>query len=165
LHAIHQKPPEFHGGDEVRAVGRAPGFHPLTVPTRFPRARARSGAEPVLRFRNHKPVSEALQQVVVQVEKATVPSVEEQVETADVVHNDATQEPLLNLAPKRPNWDLKRDLEPQMKQLRGATDRAILRLIAARVSAEQQQGDSANEQVDLAAAVERQQATEQDDAD
>ena len=40
------------------------------------------------------------------------------------MHNDATQEPLLNLAPKRPNWDLKRDLEPQMNKLRKMTDRA-----------------------------------------
>ena len=63
--------------------------------------------EPVLRFRNHQPVSESLQEVVVQVEKPIVPSVEEQVEPAEIVHNDATQEPLLNLAPKRPNWDLK----------------------------------------------------------
>ena len=103
-----------------------------------------------------------------QVDKPAVPSVEELVETAEVVHNDATQEPLLNLAPKRPNWDLKRDLEPQVKRLRGMTDRAILRLIADRVAAEQQQqGDSsqANEKVDLAAAVERQQklAAEEED--
>ena len=50
---------------------------------------------------------------------------EEQVkDVAEIVHNDATQEPLLNLAPKRPNWDLKRDLEPQMKRLRAMTDRA-----------------------------------------
>ena len=127
--------------------------------------------EPVLRFRNHQPVSESLQEVVVQVEKPIVPSVEEQVEPAEIVHNDATQEPLLNLAPKRPNWDLKRDLEPQMKKLRGMTDRAILRAIAARVEAEQeqQQAGSANEaaeKVDLAKAVERQQrmaAHEEDD--
>ena len=106
-----------------------------------------------------------------QVEKPIVPSVEEQVEPAEIVHNDATQEPLLNLAPKRPNWDLKRDLEPQMKKLRGMTDRAILRAIAARVEAEQeqQQAGSANEaaeKVDLAKAVERQQkmaAHEEDD--
>ncbi|EOD14726.1 hypothetical protein EMIHUDRAFT_197249 [Emiliania huxleyi CCMP1516] len=37
-----------------------------------------------------------------------------------------TLEPLLNLAPKKVNWDLKRDIEPQMKKLRAATDRAII---------------------------------------
>ena len=72
------------------------------------------------------------------------------------MHDDATQEPLLNLAPKRPNWDLKRDLEPQMKKLRSLTDRSIVKLIAQRVAAEQeeQQGEG-GEQVDLAAAVDR----------
>ena len=108
-----------------------------------------------------------------QVEKPSVPSVEEQVEPAEIVHNDATQEPLLNLAPKRPNWDLKRDLEPQMKKLRGMTDRAILRAIAARVEAEEQQqqaggGGSAadgGEKVDLARAVERQQKMAAQDDD
>ena len=80
------------------------------------------------------------------------------------MHNDATQEPLLNLAPKKANWDLKRDLEPQMKKLRGMTDRAILRLIAQRVAAEQQQGEGgAEEQVDLAKAVERQQKMAEED--
>ena len=105
------------------------------------------------------------------VPKPEVPNVEEELGTAEVIHKDATQEPLLNLAPKRANWDLKRDLEPQMKKLRGMTDRAILRAIAARVEAEQeqQQAGSANEaaeKVDLAKAVERQQkmaAHEEDD--
>lgn len=46
-----------------------------------------------------------------------------------IVHGDATQEPLLNLAPKKVNWDLKRDLEPQLKKLRAMTDRAIINLI------------------------------------
>ena len=104
--------------------------------------------------------------MVVPVEKPTVPSVEEQTETAAIVHNDATQEPLLNLAPKRPNWDLKRDLEPQMKRLRGMTDRAILRLIADRVAQEQQQGDGADQdKVDLAAAVDRRQRAAADEDD
>ena len=124
-----------------------------------------------LRFRNHQPASEALKEVVVQVDKPVIPSVEEQVETSETIHNDATQEPLLNLAPKRPNWDLKRDLEPQMKRLRGMTDRAILRLIADRVATEQAQasseggGGASDDKLDLAAAVERQQklAAEDDD--
>ena len=69
---------------------------------------------PQLRFRNYQPRSEELQGL--QVAKPELPAVEEAL--SDVVHNDPAQEPLLNLAPKRPNWDLKRDLEPQMKRLR-----------------------------------------------
>jgi hypothetical protein len=52
-----------------------------------------------------------------------------QVGSAAIVHSDPTQEPLLNLAPKKVNWDLKRDMEPQMKKLRAMTDRAIIQII------------------------------------
>ena len=75
-------------------------------------------------------------------------------ETAEIVHSDATQEPLLNLAPKRPNWDLKRDLEPQMKKLRAMTDHAIVQLIKKRVADEA--GEGKEGEVDLASAVDRQ---------
>jgi len=122
---------------------------------------------PVLKFRNYEPKSDSLQGIAI--EKPTVPSIEEQVGVAEVVHNDASQEPLLNLAPKRPNWDLKREMEPKMKKLRAITDRAIVRLIAARVAEEQQRegGDEGSgERVDLAAAIDNQQrreATEEED--
>lgn len=79
----------------------------------------------MLRFRNYQPTSDSLQGLAV--EKPSVPSVEEQVDVGAVVHKDATQEPLLNLAPKRPNWDLKRDIAPQMKKLRTMTDRSSAR--------------------------------------
>lgn len=73
---------------------------------------------------------------------------------------------MINLAPKRANWDLKRDLEPQLKKLRAMTDRAIVGLIAKRVAAEQQletsgQGDGP----DLALAVEQQGRANVDDDD
>ena len=83
-------------------------------------------------------------------------------DAAEIVHNDATQEPLLNLAPKRANWDLKRDLEPQLKKLRAMTDRAIVGLIAKRVAEEQ--GES-GEGPDLALAVEQQGRVNDDDDD
>lgn len=143
--------------------------------------RAGEEAGPVLKFRNHQPRSEQL--LGLQIEKPAIPSVEEQaclptllsrvntirflpvhvtvdldpckqVDAAEIVHNDATQEPLINLAPKRANWDLKRDLEPQLKKLRTMTDRAIIGLIAKRV-AEEQEAET-REGPDLALAVEQQ---------
>ena len=69
--------------------------------------------EPVLRFRNYQPKSEDLKGN--EVAPAPLPSVEEQVGAAEALHNDATQEPLLNLSPKKANWDLKRDIEPQAR--------------------------------------------------
>jgi len=87
--------------------------------------------------------------------------------TSAVIHNDATQEPLLNLAPKKVNWDLKRDLEQPMKKLRAMTDRAIIEIIRHRVESEQQEEeeDKAQGSTDLASAVAQQQKLEstQDD--
>ena len=119
---------------------------------------------PQLRFRSYQPQSSALQGLAI--EKTRVPQPEAPSEV--VAHSDPAQEPLLNLAPKRPNWDLKRDLETQSKRLRAMTDRAIVRLIAARVAEEQEreatEGRSKDEKVvDLASAVARQQELDGDD--
>ena len=89
-----------------------------------------------------------------------MPDVEEQVGTAAVVHNDATQEPLLNLAPKKANWDLKRDMEPQYKKLRSMTDRAIVELIRQRVASEAGEDGTGP---DLSLAVEQQQRLAKED--
>ena len=73
------------------------------------------------------------------------------------IHNDATQEPLLNLAPKKVNWDLKRDLEQPMKKLRAMTDRATIEIIQNRVETEQQvEEQGSDNQTNLAAAVAQQ---------
>lgn len=110
---------------------------------------------PVIRFRNYQPKSDELQGL--SVEKPDAPNVEDLVGPSVAIHNDATQEPLLNLAPKKINWDLKRDLEPQLKKLRAATDRAIIELIRERVGNEQQSEtqDGASQGANLAAAVEQ----------
>ena len=77
------------------------------------RASREPSDEPVLRFRNYQPKSEDLKGN--EIAPPSVPSVEDQVGAAEVLHHDATQEPLLNLAPKKANWDLKRDIEPQAR--------------------------------------------------
>lgn len=43
---------------------------------------------------------------------------------------------LFNLAPKKPNWDLKRDLEKKMDRLEKSTIIAIAQLIRLRLKAE-----------------------------
>ncbi|KAG9097275.1 hypothetical protein FRC06_007732 [Ceratobasidium sp. 370] len=45
---------------------------------------------------------------------------------------------LLNIAPKRPNWDLKRDLEKKLVKLERQTQRAIHTLIRQRLSAQKE---------------------------
>ncbi len=143
-----------------RAASRAPS--PLRPADQTVATRVYSEA-PTLRFRNYEPRSEQLQGLAI--EKAVAPKVEDEVRVAEAVHEDATQEPLLNLAPKRPNWDLKRDLEPQMKRLRSMTDRSIVQLIAERVASEADAEGAQPDGADLAAAVRQQQQAEADDED
>ena len=126
-------------------------------------------AKPKLKFRNYQPRSDELQGLKAEPSAAADDADDAEEPVKNVVHEDATQEPLLNLAPKLANWDQKRSLEPALKRLRAATDRAIVTLIARRVAEEeqqqQQQGD-APERVDLASAVARQQKLGDDpDAD
>ncbi|QRV85852.1 pre-mRNA-splicing factor CWC18 [Ceratobasidium sp. AG-Ba] len=45
---------------------------------------------------------------------------------------------LLNIAPKRPNWDLKRDLDKKLVKLERQTQRAIHTLIRQRLSAQKE---------------------------
>ena len=47
---------------------------------------------------------------------------------------------LFKLQPKRPNWDLKRDLEAKLEVLNVRTDNAISRLVRERVQGSQNQG-------------------------
>lgn len=132
---------------------------PFLAPTHPSPTRSEEVAAPKIRFRNYEPKTEELQEH--KIANAVAPKLEDLVPVAEVIHNDATQEPLLNLAPKRPNWDLKRDLEPQQKKLRAMTDRAIVQLIGERVAAEA--ADSGGpEGPDLAAAVDRVQKAEED---
>ena len=42
---------------------------------------------------------------------------------------------LVALAPKRPDWDLKRAIEPQLEKLKKKTERAIAELIRERLKA------------------------------
>merc|ERR1740117_1705669 len=43
------------------------------------------------------------------------------------------QDAVLAIAPRKPNWDLKRDVERKMETLQGRTDRAVVQLIRRRI--------------------------------
>ncbi|KAI8141576.1 cwf18 pre-mRNA splicing factor-domain-containing protein [Fennellomyces sp. T-0311] len=67
---------------------------------------------------------------------------------------------LFNLAPKKPNWDLKRDVEKKLEKLDRRTQRAILEIIRERLSG----GDkTANLAEAVANAEKEQQLGEEDD--
>ncbi|KAI9855941.1 MAG: hypothetical protein M1824_005746 [Vezdaea acicularis] len=61
-------------------------------------------------------------------------------ETAEKAKRDGTDKPidLFTLQPKKPNWDLKRDVDQKMKILNVRTDNAIARLVRERIRAAQE---------------------------
>merc|ERR1711957_872982 len=63
--------------------------------------------------------------------------IDSEIESAIAAAED--QEAVLAIAPRKPNWDLKRDVERKMQVLQARTDRAVVQLIRQRIK-----GDKAN---------------------
>ncbi|XP_030052723.1 coiled-coil domain-containing protein 12 [Microcaecilia unicolor] len=109
-----------------------------------------------LKLRNYVPQDEVLQQR--QMPQAKPASVEEKVKDqleAAKLAPVIEEVDLANLAPRKPDWDLKRDVAKKLEKLEKRTQRAIAELIRERL---QGQADS------LAAAVESAKQ-EEDDSD
>ena len=66
----------------------------------------------------------------------------------------ATQEVALDVAPKKANWDLKRDIQKKMDKLERRTQAAIVELIKEKVAASGEGGQEESGKM-LAAAVSR----------
>ncbi|KAK9768339.1 hypothetical protein K7432_001073 [Basidiobolus ranarum] len=107
--------------------------------------------KPTLKFRNYEPLNSEFQSSVVPVEREKIDTVEKEVEgLAETVLEEEQKKmkeelDLTNLAPKKPNWDLKRDVEKQLNRLERKTKTSIAELIRIRL-----QGDKSS---DLAGAV------------
>lgn len=110
--------------------------------------------EPALKLRNYRPIDDTIHRD--EVEPANVESVDDKVEGLEAdAHADGThfcrntpfnltylapgtetnELDLIALAPKRPDWDLKRAIEPRLDRLKKKTERAIAELIRERLSA------------------------------
>ncbi|CAI5746669.1 unnamed protein product [Peronospora destructor] len=59
---------------------------------------------------------------------------------------DESEDELLNLAPKRANWDMERDMAPMLRKLERRTQHAIVEILREKLSAEQQEEDSDNDE-------------------
>ncbi|PNW75233.1 hypothetical protein CHLRE_12g518300v5 [Chlamydomonas reinhardtii] len=80
--------------------------------------------KPVLKFRNYA-VQDTKRIDYEQVEAAQPPKFE--APKVDTKPEDLPQEELLvNIAPKKANWDLKRDVQPKLDKLERRTQRAML---------------------------------------
>lgn len=88
-----------------------------------------SGADPPLRFRNYVPRDRSLRQFCIP--RPTVEELEKQIdrEAEDAIQKAGKGDILSQIAPRRPNWDLKRDVEKKLGALSHRTDKAILQLI------------------------------------
>mmetsp|Transcript_30771 Transcript_30771/g.70569 ORF Transcript_30771/g.70569 Transcript_30771/m.70569 type:complete len:178 (-) Transcript_30771:34-567(-) len=97
------------------------------------KATAEEAEARVIRFRNYQPRSQELQKFCLprvtsaEIEAAIDKEVEEALAAAE------EQDGMLNIAPKKPNWDLKRDVQRKMTVLEARTDRAIVQLIRQRI--------------------------------
>mmetsp|Transcript_13730 Transcript_13730/g.23467 ORF Transcript_13730/g.23467 Transcript_13730/m.23467 type:complete len:141 (+) Transcript_13730:29-451(+) len=81
-----------------------------------------------LKFRNYHPVEEILQKY--KMEQPNVPNIAEEIDKKlkQVVEANKTRD-VLNIAPKKANWDLKRDLSKKMDLLEKRTQQAITNMV------------------------------------
>mmetsp|Transcript_885 Transcript_885/g.2625 ORF Transcript_885/g.2625 Transcript_885/m.2625 type:complete len:140 (-) Transcript_885:127-546(-) len=101
-----------------------------------------------LKFRNYVPSGDELADKVLALSDET-PSIDEAVKLAQEKMAVETVErtgsapdddvDLLNLAPQKIDWDLKRDIAPKLEKLERRTQRAIAELINERLAAEQKE--------------------------
>lgn len=94
----------------------------------------------------------------------------EAIHEAEKVSNKGGEVDLFSLQPKRPNWDLKRDVEKKLERLKPKTDAAIARLVRNRLLAERKKegkGEDVDEvgtEGDLAQMVEMREREEREES-
>ncbi|XP_023024565.2 coiled-coil domain-containing protein 12 [Leptinotarsa decemlineata] len=95
-------------------------------------------------FRSYKPTHETLQEFVLDPTKPgdVTSEVKDQLESAksEIVID---QLDVTSLAPRKPNWDLKRDVAKKLEKLEHKTQKAIAELIRERLRASSGEGDLA----------------------
>ncbi|KIP06031.1 hypothetical protein PHLGIDRAFT_46883, partial [Phlebiopsis gigantea 11061_1 CR5-6] len=106
----------------------------------------RSSAEPVIKHRTFDPTTRTLKKHVND-DDVEMDTVEKNVEglAEEIIKEDAERRAqeldLHNIAPRRPNWDLKRDLDKKLAKLERKTQEAIHTLIRQRLAAQNGQSD------------------------
>ncbi|PFH33370.1 cwf18 pre-mRNA splicing factor protein [Besnoitia besnoiti] len=87
-----------------------------------------------LKFRNYVPRDVALRRFCLP--RPSVEELEKQIdkEANNAVKSAANEDVVSQIAPRRPNWDLKRDVEKKLSILSRKTDRAIVDLIRMKIA-------------------------------
>ncbi|URD99620.1 lysine ketoglutarate reductase trans-splicing related 1 [Musa troglodytarum] len=81
---------------------------------------------PSMKFRNYLPHDKQLQEG--KVAPATLPKFEDPVAAAPLPP-EKIEDPFLNIAPKKPNWDLRRDVQKKLDKLERRTQKALYKLM------------------------------------
>eukprot|EP00928_Gymnodinium_smaydae_P071576 TRINITY_DN55125_c0_g1_i1.p1 TRINITY_DN55125_c0_g1~~TRINITY_DN55125_c0_g1_i1.p1 ORF type:complete len:170 (-),score=57.87 TRINITY_DN55125_c0_g1_i1:48-557(-) len=86
-----------------------------------------------LRFRNYSPRTPELKDFCLA--PITSADIEKEIdeEIAAILEAAEDEEQVLAIAPRKPNWDLKRDVERKTQVLQARTDRAVVQLIRRRI--------------------------------
>ncbi|CEL92884.1 unnamed protein product [Vitrella brassicaformis CCMP3155] len=82
-----------------------------------------------IKFRNYIPRMPALRKGCMK--RPVVDAIEKRIEEEiqEVIEAGQTEDALSRILPKKANWDLKRDVEKRLGQLKRKTDRAVLQII------------------------------------
>ncbi|KAK9841555.1 hypothetical protein WJX74_007871 [Apatococcus lobatus] len=81
--------------------------------------------EPQLKFRNYQPTSKKIEHEVVA--PAAPPVYQEPAPAPE--QTAANGQDVLSIAPKKANWDLRRDVQPKLDKLERRTQRAMIQLM------------------------------------
>ncbi|KAI4347384.1 hypothetical protein L6164_008200 [Bauhinia variegata] len=81
--------------------------------------------EEQLKFRNYLPQDKHLQEG--KLAPAVLPKFEDPVTAAPPAEKN--EDPFVNIAPKKPNWDLKRDVQKKLDKLERRTQKALYKLM------------------------------------
>ncbi|KAH8549570.1 mRNA splicing factor [Umbelopsis sp. PMI_123] len=129
-----------------------------------------NGDKPELSFRNYQPTDENLKKntniatpddINNTVEQETRNITKEALEEAERLQKEEID--LFSLAPKRANWDLKRDVEKKLESLDKLTQRAIAEIIRERLKSESKTGTDLAEAVADAEAAQRMDEADEDE--
>ncbi|KAI0647531.1 mRNA splicing factor [Trametes meyenii] len=103
--------------------------------------------KPVIKHRSFDPATRTLKKHAPDEDVQMEDTVEHQIEglAEKIIAEDAERRAqdldLFNIAPKRPNWDLKRELDKKLSKLERKTQEAIHTLIRQRLAAQKGQSD------------------------
>ncbi|KAI8575264.1 hypothetical protein K450DRAFT_262498 [Umbelopsis ramanniana AG] len=129
-----------------------------------------NGEKPELSFRNYTPTDEELQKntsiatpddIQNTVEQETRNITKEALEEAERMHKEEID--LFSLAPKRANWDLKRDVEKKLESLDKRTQRAIAEIIRERLKSDTKTGTGIADAVADAEAAQKMDEADEDE--